>query len=257
MTIMPKPDYLISTPENVDLHLELAGLGNRALACLLDTVTTWLLIGLVMLLTWIIVVVIGLSPIPANLKAIVSGFVLMIGVFFAFIVINFGYYIYFEALWQGQTPGKRIAKIRVIDQNGQPVSVSAVIIRNLIRIFDEGIMLIGLLPMLIDKHERRFGDLLAGTVVIRERLPQLGAEMITLNSNLPQEISFDTGKLSPKEYEILLSFLRRRDKLAKTHRPLIARKLAEHFREKLRESQSGLSEEQFLEAIYKAYQSRA
>jgi uncharacterized RDD family membrane protein YckC len=253
---MTKPDYLISTPENVDLHLELAGLGNRALACLLDTVLTWVAITLVTLLAWLLVVLIQLPAIPSNVRAILSGVTIMIATFVAF-AITFGYYIYFEVFWHGQTPGKRVAQIRVIEQNGQPVSVSAVVIRNLIRVFDEGLLLIGLLPMLIDKNERRFGDLAAGTLVIRERLPQLSTETIHLSNHLVSAATLDAGKISPQEYEILVSFLRRRDRLAKAHRPLVARKLEQHFRERLGEPSTGEQSEHFLESVYKAYQSRA
>jgi uncharacterized RDD family membrane protein YckC len=255
---MNNPDYLISTPENVDLHLELAGLGNRIMAGLVDRV----LIGAMTLL--IVAVCVGAaiaiegSPMPTDTKTQTYYYLIGIGLLIVFI-INFGYFIFFEGTWQGQTPGKRIAQIRVIEANGQPVGWSSVFIRNLLRIVDElpGIYL-GILPMLIDKNERRFGDLAAGTLVIRERLQSLSTTALQIVGGADAELLFDTGQISPDDYALLVTYLKRRENISPIERKALASELASHFRGKLDVPRAeGESEETFIEKLYIAYNKRA
>ena len=139
---MADPQYSISTPENVDLHLELAGFGNRVLACIIDTLVctslnALLIIGL--LVIWFSLKQFGLS---AGALAVWSTALLMIGMTICFAIL-FGYYVFFEGLWQGQTPGKKFTDIRVIETNGQPITWSSAIVRNLVRIVDQGVLMIG------------------------------------------------------------------------------------------------------------------
>ncbi len=253
---MPQPDYSISTPENVDLHLELAGMGNRILAALIDSAITYsgmLLIGIV---CGIVALLINTAAMSNDTKNVIFSCIVMVGIFLSFLLMFF-YFVYFEAKWQGQTPGKRVAQIRVIDQSGQPVSFGAVFIRNLLRVVDEGIGCVGLLSMLIDKNERRLGDLAAGTLVIRERTAEIGAPQVALLTNAEAGGLLDIGRVSPQEYEILISFLKRRQTLAKSQRPLVAKKLEEHFRNRLNEPLEEGNPEQFLERIYLSYKARA
>jgi uncharacterized RDD family membrane protein YckC len=252
---MSQPDYLISTPENVDLHLELAGMGNRIMACLIDTTLTYSLALLVAVICMMAVMGVDFLPAGSSVRAIVVYSLIGIGILLALFII-FGYYIFFEGMWHGQTPGKRMTHIRVIEQNGQPASWSAVIIRNLLRVIDVGFALIGLVSMLIDRNERRLGDLAAGTMVIRERLAE-SAPGLNIKATAPAAGSMDIGRLSPKEYEMLLAFLGRRESIARAQRPLIARRLEHYFRERLQEGPDGDSPEYFLEKLYLAYQQRA
>jgi uncharacterized RDD family membrane protein YckC len=253
---MPSPDYSISTPENVDLHLELAGLGNRILACLIDKLIIFSVLLVLVILLWLIDIGFGAAGMGSTTKNLVTALLLMFGILASFALI-FGYHIFFEGTWQGQTPGKKVVQIRVIDQSGQPVSWSAVFIRNVIRVLDENLVLIGLLSMIIDKNERRFGDLAAGTLVIRERLPELSAAKIVLQYPVAQNDSLDVGRVTPQEYDLLVSFLKRRTRMAQAQRPIVAKQLEEHFRQKLEEQSQGEPSEPFLEKVYSAYQSRA
>jgi hypothetical protein len=143
----------------------------------------------------------------------------------------------------------------VVEATGQPVGWSGVIIRNLIRIFDQGLAFIGLLPMLADKKERRFGDFAANTIVIRERKPLLQAGDAVTQSAVT---TIDAGRLTPQEYDLIVSFLKRRESLAAQHRPLVAEKLATYMREKVGgESLSTINNETLLENLYTAYKARA
>lgn len=252
---MSQPDYLISTPENVDLHLELAGIGNRVYACVVDTVLSFVLMLLTGIGCYALIAFFTQLPMVAVVRTVLNYSIVGLTILLEFAIL-FGYFIFFEGMWQGQSPGKRLAHIRVIELNGQPVGWAAVCIRNLVRVVDSGIALVGLLVMVIDRNERRLGDFAAGTLVIRERLstkPQ-GIDLSAVST--PEKI-MDAGRLTPREYELLSSFLARRDKLSPAHRPLLARNLENYFRTKLQETSSGESSELFLEQLYVAYQSRS
>src|SRR5262249_32763682 len=99
-----------------------------------------------------------------------SSFALASLVALQFLIITF-YHLFFELLWNGQTPGKRMFGIRVVQANGLPLTASSAIIRNLVRLFDFFPILygIGLVSMFATKQTQRLGDLAAHTIVIRER----------------------------------------------------------------------------------------
>jgi uncharacterized RDD family membrane protein YckC len=260
---MQQPDYSISTPENVDLHLEIAGLGNRLLAQLVDG----FLISCIMLIVILLGVVLGLVAnnitTDSRMRTIVIGVIVMVVILFMFILQN-GYFFIFEGLWQGQTPGKKAAEIRVIEQNGQPIGWPAAFIRNLLRMVDS-FFFIGVLLIIFDKTERRIGDMAAGTIVIRERKTEISSTAIKCVTAAAADLSLDVGRVSPDEYDLLIDFLRRRVSLAKSHRPMVAQRMAQHFRAKLdgtvyeegQERPVESNPEQFLESLYLTYQQRA
>jgi len=254
---MQQPDYSISTPENVDLHLELAGIGNRVLACLIDSHITYAVVFALAMLAWGVVSLLQLFEVEGTARSVIVAVLLMITVFITFCIL-FGYYILFEGIWQGQTPGKRLVGIRVIEATGQPVGWSGVIIRNLIRTFDLGVFFVGLIPMLADKQERRFGDFAANTIVIRERKAGfIAPELLAVEDG--QNLSMiDVGRITPQEYDLIVSFLKRRQTMSKSQRPLVAQQLAGFVRGKLSDSSADRTDnEKFLESVYAAYKSRA
>lgn len=253
---MNSPDYLISTPENVDLHLELAGLGSRLWAAFIDLALIYLGILIVALIGGFASGMIEAMSLPRETKNTLYLYIVGVCVLLIF-CLQFGYYILFEKLWQGQTPGKRIAHIRVIEANGQPVNWGGVIIRNLIRIVDMGLLMIGVVLMIFDKHERRLGDMLGGTLVIHERQPELSPRLLNITAE-PPPISFvDAGQITPDEYHLLVSFLRRRKTMYASSRFTLARELETYFRKKLNPEAKGESAENFLEKVYLAYSARA
>jgi hypothetical protein len=120
-----------------------------------------------------------------------------------------------------------------------------------------GLALIGLLVMLVEPREKRIGDLAAGTLVIRERLAGETVAPVVLKYPEAGDVHIDIGRLTPKEYEMLISFLGRRDKLVPSQQQLVARRLEGYFRERLGENNDPLGPEQFLERVFNAYQMRA
>jgi uncharacterized RDD family membrane protein YckC len=204
------------------------------------------------------------SPLPVDTKTLVYYYLIGITLFLMF-VMNAGYFILFEGLWRGQTPGKRLAQIRVIEANGQPVGWSSVFIRNLLRVVDEmpGVFL-GILPMIFDRNERRFGDFAAGTLVIRERLQSLSTADLRIAAEPPvaspdgtHPALIDAGQITPDEYGVLVSYLKRRDSLTRVQRESLAKSMAARFREKLGLFDEADSPERFLERVYIAYSKKA
>jgi uncharacterized RDD family membrane protein YckC len=178
----------------------------------------------------------------------------MFTISFIFILMN-GYFIFFEGMWQGQTFGKRVAEIRVIEANGQPLSWPSSLLRNLLRIVDN-ILFLGILVVLIDKNERRLGDLAASTMVIRERKPDISTTNLQLAPSAATDTLLDIGRVTPAEYDLVVDFLKRRKSLAKSYRPLVAQKLANYFHEKLA-TENSIAPEPYLEQVFHSYQARA
>lgn len=158
------------TPENVVFGYQIAGIGSRFLAALVDT---FLIVLLQAVVNLTLIFVVSLAGGPSLLETGLSGDVsVVVGVFgllaFAFL---WGYYIFFELLWNGQSPGKRLVGLRVITQHGAPIDVPAAIIRNLVRIVDFLPLYYGagVLSMFIDTQARRLGDFAAGTLVVYDQ----------------------------------------------------------------------------------------
>lgn len=169
-----REEYTIETPENVAFGYEVAGIGSRFIGALVDT--TLLAVAIVLLN---ILLIAGLSalgerPSPRSTSSDLGGWVAGL-VIALYALINFaliwGYYILFELLWNGQSPGKRLAGIRVVRADGNPAGPIEVVVRNLVRVVDflpVGYGL-GLLTMFFNRRARRLGDFAAGTLVVKER----------------------------------------------------------------------------------------
>jgi uncharacterized RDD family membrane protein YckC len=155
----------IGTPENVTFGYEVAGIGSRFLAAIVDT-------ALIVLLQIVVFgLLFSLAGGLATLESIASWLVA------AFTLLSFalfwGYYIFFEVVWNGRSPGKKWAALRVIRSDGSPITLTESIIRNLVRLVDflPLYYALGVLTMFIDGRSRRLGDLAAGTLVVRDGGP--------------------------------------------------------------------------------------
>jgi uncharacterized RDD family membrane protein YckC len=151
-------ELVVTTPELVAFEYDVAGLGSRFLAQLIDL----LLLALVILAVTILAAVIGAFG-NSSLLTIIY----FVGEF-ALVLLYFPFY---EALTNGQTLGKRAMRLRVVGDRGEPVTVTQVAIRNLIRIVDflPALYGIGIITLFIQGGAKRLGDFAAGTLVVRER----------------------------------------------------------------------------------------
>jgi len=204
---------LIDTPENVTFDYDVSGIGSRFLAALVDTLLIFLLQFLVIgVLTWTL----GASSISNTLGAWLYAILGLIA--FGFF---WGYYIFFEIAWNGQTPGKRWTGIRVIRMDGTPVAATEVIIRNLVRIIDllPTAYGVGVLSMFITDKSRRIGDLAAGTVVVHDRpttrsIADLQTDraraLATISAHLPLPTNFPIDRITEKDVQLIEEYLLRR-----------------------------------------------
>src|ERR1051326_7532411 len=166
--VITSDDPLVSeTPERVPLHFALASIGNRFIACAIDHT-----IQIVTLITVTIffAIISDASSLGSRLMNAPKWVLALLIVIQA--VIFDGYFAVFEWIWRGQTPGKRWLKLRVIREDGRPISFFEAVVRNLLRTVDflvPPFYSIGLISVFATERDQRVGDLVAGTVVVRER----------------------------------------------------------------------------------------
>jgi uncharacterized RDD family membrane protein YckC len=165
--------HYIETPEQVELEYSVAGIGSRFVAALLDM----LILAAFFLLEIIAMVMISaaVASAPASGKlAEQAGKWFLAFVIFINFAIFWGYFALFEAYWHGQTPGKRVMKLRVIKDSGRQITFFEALARNLLRVVDylPSLYLVGVITMLCNKRNQRLGDLVAGTLVVHERLDE-------------------------------------------------------------------------------------
>jgi uncharacterized RDD family membrane protein YckC len=222
---VPAPENLtIETPEQIALEFPLAGVGSRFLAIAYDTLLQALLIGGVViagLLIRFVVLPIGTSSLGTWTIAVLLAIVF---------VIYTAYFAVFEVLWNGQTPGKRLVGLRVIDATGRPVTAYAVIIRNLLRLIDQapGFYAIAIVSVLVTERHQRLGDLAAGTVVVHDRV-----ERPVATPRAAGAARHGAHRLTVDEIVLVEGFLRRRDDLDPLVRLQMARQIATRMAERL------------------------
>src|SRR5262244_4093997 len=122
---------IIETPERVPLHFALASIGNRFLACAIDHSIQALAIGLIVLSATILMS----FPIIEQAVSEAPKWVLALMILVLFLIFS-GYFAFFEWAWSGQTPGKRWMKLRVIREDGRPITFWESAVRNLLRTVD-------------------------------------------------------------------------------------------------------------------------
>ena len=223
---LPEETLDIQTPENVAFGYQVAGIGSRFLATLVDTLLIVILQIVVIMV--LLLVLSGFDLLGESIAAWVFAVLGIVGFIFFW-----GYYIFFEMLWNGQTPGKRWVGLRVIRADGTPITLSESFIRNLTRLVDflPAMYGLGIISMFLDKQSRRLGDLAAGTLVVHDRAPisiqSLGARRtanLTIQGHklVPLE-GFPLERLTNDDLALIEDFLLRREQL--THREMLANQI--------------------------------
>ncbi|HWC74056.1 MAG TPA: RDD family protein, partial [Gemmatimonadales bacterium] len=216
--------YGVETPEHVDMRFELAGIGSRMAAALLDFfILSLTLLALTMVYSWLDV-----------RGSVARGWATAILVLLMFLVL-WGYFALFEGLNGGRTPGKQALGIRVVMDTGRPVTPGAAVVRNLVRLLDCYFIppvLPALVAMFVNSSNKRLGDMAAGTIVVRDRPTTwtIGAQQQDAQA-APQEEPIETGppELSEDEFRLLDRFLGRMNTLAPDVQFRIGRDLARRF----------------------------
>ncbi len=229
----------ISTPEGVSLELPLAGVGSRFVALLVDTLLqATAFVGIAILL-----LVLGAGGFTGDAVLAVAAFALV-----------FAYPVAFEVGASGRTPGKRWSSLRVVCDDGSPITFRASALRNLVRPVDAipGLYLVGAIAVFASRSNQRLGDLAAGTIVVREPRARTSAAPIGApledvgGDELP---AWDVSGLREAELAALRRFLERRQALDAVPRNLLARDLADRLRPRVGDVGGDLAPERFLELV--------
>jgi uncharacterized RDD family membrane protein YckC len=225
-SIWDAPKTELELPEEIDLQLEVANVGSRTLAILVDLALCGLVLFTVYSLTFLLardVTADWIERLSSNAMK-----TLLILVIFGF---QWVYFNFFEGMWNGQTPGKRLLHLRVIKADGTPVSWIDVLLRNVSRPIDTfGPMgLIGLLMIFASRHAQRVGDLMARTLVIHETPIDWSIFDQIEPAPAPGELSNTPRapaiRLPAAQWELLHRFLNRREQLPADVRQRLAQSL--------------------------------
>ncbi len=244
-------EYTIDTPEQLKIKIKLAGLTRRVIASFIDTLISYLMI---ITLLSMLLLVIDKSKIAIMLSTALHSnnlsefFTAVLAVIMPFIII-FGYYIFFEYILNGQTPGKKILKLRVLQDDGRPVSFTTVLIRNLLRTVDMGFGFIGIILIMLNPNQKRLGDLAGNSIVVFEEtgeltLPHQSNSLSLANVNL----------LTQNDYKILEAYLTRCKNFTPQARNEIGLKLKAQFEAILGTCpDTNLAVIDYLQAVYANY----
>jgi uncharacterized RDD family membrane protein YckC len=233
----------VETPEHVRFHHQLAGPARRSLAYFIDLLVR----AGIGLLLFIIFAIAGLTS-GKELRGLSFG--VMAVVYFG---LEWGYYVLFETIWSGRSPGKKALRLRVITDTGRPLHYLDSILRNLLRAADllPNMYALGLTVMGRDRRFRRLGDMVAGTIVVVEERHDVGDSIHIHPTPSPFELAALPQRvpLSGDELEALEIYLRRvprlhsarATELAEIVAPVFAKRLGVRFRGDAR---------RFLEVLY-------
>jgi uncharacterized RDD family membrane protein YckC len=268
--------FTIDTPEQVAIRFPIAGIGSRFLAILADTL---LQVAIYVALTLVFLLIVSSAPKTGSGEFTHTGEKWLIA---GLILLNFlmywGYFTLFEARWNGQTPGKKLFKIRVIQDSGRQITFFEAMTRNLVRIVDlfPSIYLVGIITMACNRQHKRLGDLAAGTLVVHERPTEepiwggTGPRTITAAAFQPAEKEPDflsqhnlavvlpadaIARLTAEDLNVIDRFFSRALDMELSTRSQIAARLAAQMSAKMNiEAPRDINPERVLEAI--AYQIR-
>jgi uncharacterized RDD family membrane protein YckC len=247
----------VETPEHVAFQFHLAGIGTRFIAYLIDKlIQTGMVLGLTIIALLLLILTDKITSLTALFVQLRDslGWWLIAPTVAVYEIITKGYFIFFEYLWNGSTPGKRSQEIRVIRKDGRPISFVAAVIRNILRAVDilAEIYPLGLVVMFIDSRNRRLGDLAAGTLVVRERelMPSVICTPLQESNSADAEILNVALEMTMEDYDLVRKFLARRDSLDADYRRDLARQILERVsRRSVSIGEESSNPEAFLEKL--------
>lgn len=268
--IIQKEEVLIiETPERVELHFALASIGNRFLAAAFDHILQFTIL---LLMFWAFSALTDVSSFEraGTFFSETPKWILAVFIIVAFLIFT-GYFVFFEWTWNGQTPGKRLLKLRVIREDGRPLTFWEAAARNVLRTFD--IMpfpfySFGLISVFLSLRDQRIGDFFAGTVVVRENQADAPtfeqvfsspmSDSAFLRMQVPARFTADLSHLKEAEIEVVEAFLRRRQDLKDFSRQWMAWRVAMPILYKLKPDYDlqTFTYEGFLEELLHRYRSQ-
>jgi uncharacterized RDD family membrane protein YckC len=236
----------VATGESIAFRYELAGLGSRFFAVFIDlTIQILVALSVLLILAWIGTSFAGNGAAASVPNKTASAIFLGLTIFAAFMLF-FGYFILFEWLWEGRTPGKRLLGIRVVRDGGFPLDLTSSVIRNLVRIleFTFGFYTISAISTLLSPQNRRLGDMAAGTIVVRDqRFERESVLGVYADERADDPV---VRELSPAERDLIRRYVARRAGLSAEARAQLATQIARPIRPKLAATYDHLDDDALL-----------
>jgi uncharacterized RDD family membrane protein YckC len=245
-------NLVIDTPEQIPLEFPLAGIGSRFLALALDTLFQ-AVFGMILAAT---AIAMGARAHKMPTRGVWTFAVLVI----LWFLVQFGYFMLFEAIWNGQTPGKRLTHLRVIQDSGRPITVYEAAARNLLRIVDSipGLYGVAIISALFSAKSKRLGDYVAGTVVVHEKPPMLETGVRWDVAASAGSSRYDVSQITPEEFQLIEAFLFRRNQLAAEVRAETGRRIMTRLSARFEFSpEDARNPEALLETLAAAYRACA
>jgi uncharacterized RDD family membrane protein YckC len=198
----------IETPEHVRFRYVLAGPARRAAAYGLDG-----FLRIIVLLVLVFIASLGGVDVDSSASELAGGALWLVA-----FVLEWGYFVLFETLWEGQSPGKRWMRLRVVSASGRPLGFVDSVLRNVLRAADflPGLYVLGGAVMSVDARFRRLGDFVGGTLVVAEDPREVEAPLARIAPPTANELAQlpPAAALSPSELRVVELYLRRRPYLS-------------------------------------------
>ena len=236
----------IRTPEGIEFAQLLAGPATRFMAAFIDILCVSTL-SLILSMALGVLRLIG----PSVVNAVIA---------LGYFAISIGYGIFLEWLWRGQTIGKRLCRLRVVDAEGMRLQFDQIVTRNLLRAIDllPAFYFIGGLSCWFSAKCQRLGDIAANTIVVwtpqvsEPDLDQLLTGKFNSLRQHPHLAARLRQRVSPGEAATALQALMRRDEFDPAERLALFGQLAQHFQAKVsfpREATDGVADEQYIRNV--------
>ena len=213
----------VETPEQIALSYSVAGIGSRGAAAAIDTIISMV----------VLIVLAAIAGVAASYSGVTLGNIspsaawVMAAYVIAQFTVTWGYYVVFEGIWDGQTPGKRFMHLRVVRDGGFSVTFAASAVRNLLRVIDAlGVYLVGIIVAMLNDSRKRLGDIVAGTFVIKEERSK--PHSVERQSHRSEDRTA-FAQLSDGEYAVLDRYMERRTTLEPTRRDAIVAQFGKRF----------------------------
>jgi uncharacterized RDD family membrane protein YckC len=238
----------VETPDHVVLRYDLAGAGNRGFAAVVDfVIATIIAFAANTILSWLGVYNQASFFLLGGLTLIVT------------LVLIWSYFIFLEWLWNGQTVGKRMYRLRVINEDGSPAQFTAVLIRNLLRLVDflPALYGLGVLVIVLSPKSQRLGDLAAGTYVVRAPRPQVDWFSLRTVTPLGAGATAETRRMPGEAQRLVREFVAREAELAPAERQRIAAVIAAKLRTYTVEDLGPLNDIDLIHAIARSLRATA
>jgi uncharacterized RDD family membrane protein YckC len=240
------PTLKIRTPEGIAFSFALAGPVVRCLAWAVDF----------FVIAFLTITLARLGGLAGIISEDIAGAIILLG----YLVITIGYGIVLEWMWRGQTIGKRLLRLRVMDADGLRLQFHQILLRNLLRAVDmqPGLYLVGGVASVLNRRSQRLGDLAAGTVVVynpKTTEPDLDQILAGKFNSLRQHPHLEARLrqlVSPGEARVALRAIIRRDDLDPADRITLFAELADHFKSLVTfppESVEAMPDEQYVRNV--------